>query len=578
MSMRLCRASIPISALVLLALQVRPALAAWPTDPTVNVPLCTATGAQSYPDAARDASGGIIVAWDDQRSGPRDIYARRVDGNGTPRWTVDGVAVCTATGEQYEPKLVPDGSGGAIIAWTDWRGTAYDIYAQRVDSTGTTKWTANGVAICSAADFQADPELVADGSGGAIITWSDPRNGIDRIYAQKVNANGAPQWTANGLLLTTSVSGQARPVIVSDGAGGAIVGWEDYRNGEVDIFAQHVLANGGIDPAWPPAGRAVALSWGDQDAPVLAVDGSGGAIVSWAQWNGGTRDIVAKHLLASGVIDPAWPSAGRFLNSDFYDQAAPAIVADGAGGAVISWDDYRGPDRDIYAQHVLSSGAIDSTWTVGGTSLCLEAGDQVNPRMTADGAGGAVVTWEDHRADAGDIHAQHVLATGAVDAAWPTGGRALCTAALLQVRPAIVSDGAGGAVVAWEDRRSNAGPSGEDGDIYAQRVLSNGQLGDVPIGVSDGPQLDFALESPSPNPTRSGALLMRFTLPNSAAASLELFDVAGRRIAGREVGSLGAGHHTVDLAAGQKLRAGMYFVRLLNVRVARVRRVVVIEG
>jgi hypothetical protein len=92
----------PVPALVLLALLPQPAAAAWPTDPTVNVPVSVATGAQGYPQAAPDGSGGIIVAWDDQRGGTHDIYVRRVDGTGAPRWTAEGVAICTAAGDQYE--------------------------------------------------------------------------------------------------------------------------------------------------------------------------------------------------------------------------------------------------------------------------------------------------------------------------------------------------------------------------------------------------------------------------------------------------------------------------------------------
>ena len=41
-------------------------------------------------------------------------------------------------------------------------------------------------------------------------------------------------------------------VIVPDGAGGAIVTWQD---GATDIFAQHVLASGVLDPAFLAAGN-----------------------------------------------------------------------------------------------------------------------------------------------------------------------------------------------------------------------------------------------------------------------------------------------------------------------------------
>src|SRR5258708_21501097 len=78
--------------------------------------------------------------------------------------------------------------------------------------------------------------------------------------------------------------------------------------------------------------------------------------------------------------------------------------------------------------------------------VCTTAGEQNFPQTTSDGAGGAIITWEDPGASAG-IHAHHVLPSGVVDPAWPANGTALCTAPDHQVLPAIVSDGAGGAIV-----------------------------------------------------------------------------------------------------------------------------------
>src|SRR5687767_3817927 len=33
------------------------------------------------------------------------------------QWVADGVSVCGATGVQRSPDLVPDGSGGAVVFW-----------------------------------------------------------------------------------------------------------------------------------------------------------------------------------------------------------------------------------------------------------------------------------------------------------------------------------------------------------------------------------------------------------------------------------------------------------------------------
>lgn len=158
----------------------------------------------------------------------------------------------------------------------------------------------------------------------------------------------------------------------------------------------------------------------------------------------------------------------------------------------------------------------------------------------------------------GDVYAQHVLASGGIDAAWPTGGTALCTASGLQQHPRILADGSGGAIVTWYDGRVGINRD----DIYAQRVQANGQLGGTVVGVSAAADLDFALDPIHPNPSRGGALSIRFSLAHKASVTVELMDLAGRRLAARALGTLGPGRHTSDLAPADRVPAGLYFVRL----------------
>src|SRR6185436_16504359 len=88
------------------------------------------------------------------------------------------------------------------------------------------------------------------------------------------------------------------------------------------------------------------------------------------------------------------------------------------------------------------------------------------------------VSWYDSRSGNYDIYAQHALASGVVDGAWPADGRAVCIAVGDQVVPSIVSDGAGGMIVTWYDRRG-----GVDYDIYTQRIASSGYLGNPEISL-----------------------------------------------------------------------------------------------
>jgi len=95
---------------------------------------------------------------------------------------------------------------------------------------------------------------------------------------------------------------------------------------------------------------------------------------------------------------------------------------------------------------------------------------------------------------------------------------------------------------------------------------------DVPVAAT----VAFALDR-LPNPSFGGRLSVSFSLPSGERATLEVIDVSGRRAAVREVGSLGAGRHTIDLAAEHRLSAGIYFVRLMQGGRMAAARVAVIE-
>ncbi|MBI1796522.1 MAG: hypothetical protein HY076_08035 [Candidatus Eisenbacteria bacterium] len=83
----------------------------------------------------------------------------------------------------------------------------------------------------------------------------------------------------------------------------------------------------------------------------------------------------------------------------------------------------------------------------------------------------------------------------------------------------------------------------------------------APVGVTPPvARAELALAGAAPNP--AGARMeVAFALPDDRAARLELFDLGGRRVARRDVGSLGAGEHRVAFATAG-LAPGVYLVRL----------------
>lgn len=387
----------------------------WQAD---GIPILS-TGAQTYPQIVSDGAGGAIVAWMDYRasSANSDIYAQRIDGDGTPLWGTYGVPVCTAIYLQKYPCVVSDGAGGAIVAWEDFRaigGTA-DIYAQRVSAEGQAQWTADGVVVCGAQLDQLAPWADPDGAGGAVVVWNDFRDAENGVYAQRIDAAGAALWTADGIEMYAIVEGEQYPWIVGDGAGGAVVAWTDSRGGEKDVYAQRIGAAGAFE--WDANSVPVCSAGGDQVNPVIATDGAGGACVAWMDFRAGDWDVYAQRVSSGGTR--MWTSTGVPVSEGSPDQGHPVIVADGQGGAVIAWEgvDLAGGTSDnVYGQRLGSSG--ERLWPhdgpMDGTPVCEEPLCQLLPRVVPDGAGGAIFAWMDFRSDNWDIYAQRVRGSGGI--------------------------------------------------------------------------------------------------------------------------------------------------------------------
>jgi hypothetical protein len=251
---------------------------AWAAD---GIPVAAAT-VFAIPSAAAatahqvqaDGTGGVVVAWVDVRnedgSGNADIYAQRLDASGASLWTAGGLAICTRPHDQYQPMIATDGAGGAIFTWED-RGepppSSFQprIRAQRVDANGTPQWAENGVLVSD--HRSAEPRLVADDANGALVVF-EVRDAVTRdsrkgLFVQRLGAaTGERLWTDDDgyIAYDARLGGYCSngPLAVSDGAGGVIVSWRDCRfAGEVyhDRFAQRIS-----DQVLPPASSPASLS------------------------------------------------------------------------------------------------------------------------------------------------------------------------------------------------------------------------------------------------------------------------------------------------------------------------------
>lgn len=364
------------------------------------------------PNIVSDGNGGAFISVLRANINPGvdgdRVFVQHLDAGGSRLWGPFGVTICNVNAIGDSPEIVPDGNGGAIFVWWDVRhegGIYYDIFAQRVDLNGNTVWTDQGVPICRVDGAQSEPRAVTDGAGGAIIVWQDERDYTDiNIYSQRISVDGNVLWQTNGKKISQYDYHDQWPDMVSDGAGGAIVGWIRYSG---EIFAQRLNGNG--DFLWAP--EEISLETGNDMATRLraASDGSGGALFTWES---GVYSPRVQHVSVDGT--GLWPGNGTMVTTTPVIAYVPRIAGDGIGGAYVVWEDFRNgwSDRQIWGQYVDATG--NKMWDSEGIPVGNAPGTYKFEPKVAAGIDGAIATWFEDRITFGfdDILAQYISNAG----------------------------------------------------------------------------------------------------------------------------------------------------------------------
>ena len=444
---------------------------AWSHDPSQNNVVCDVTDAQGCPSIVHVGEGNTYVVWEDHREGHIRTFGQWLNCNGDPMWTPGGIPVTDTSSYQLSAVALPGPDLSCYVVWQDARTGNWRLMAQRMDPGGFQLWNPDGVPVCTDGTGQYGHMAVGDGSGGLIVAWVDNRGGeyTPDIYAQRIDQSGSPQWAPAGAAVCTLSSYQNLHGIAADGVGGAFITWLDDRAGvdSLDIYIEHVTSDGYREWGGPYGVRVCGATGWQFDGGVVA-DGAGGAFVVWRDDRAGT-DIYAQRVDAYGSL--LWGTNGTAVQATGYAEFSPVVIDDGDGGIVVAWLDGRAGDCDIYAQRVDRWGA--PLWSSGGAEVCTYGTYSEAPVLISDGAEGVVAVWEDYRPApiVADVYAQRLDDEG--NMLWDEDGVAVSTQMGRQEECVATSDGAGGVIAAWRLGSSE----NWEGDVYAQRLERNGYLG-----------------------------------------------------------------------------------------------------
>lgn len=420
------------------------------------------------PSMLPDGSGGIIVAYQVNRGNSGSTYLQRLGTDGDFLWGENGLELSTTqwgflgSGNTECSSLIDDGKGNVIAVYPSMDG----LKARKLDMAGNAVWSNVEVTVFSDRTLPRDFKAVSDFSGGVVIA----RFSKDNIELQRVDSNGMPLWNT---VIPAEVN---RFDITADAAGNTFIIWKDRPSySEGDIFVQMVDGDGTI--IWPSGGLRLTddenpgFVSGSFDHRLISV-GNDGVICTWAECiltenKGGIigHKLYVQRINREGEM--LWEPDGVLIIDWERPLEEPCIFGIDSGSILIVWEDIH----RIYGQKIDLSGNI--AWSEGGLEIMRIDEIMYYSAMT-DRTGGTVFVWNYTDKKNEYVGAQRMNSDGSN--LWGDEGIKVSTAspywAKYSVPARILHDGVGGFFISWasgikiKDRTSS----------YIQRVSVEGEL------------------------------------------------------------------------------------------------------
>jgi len=410
-----------------------------------------ASGTQFGPAvAASPAAPGYLVLFTNLSSTVvEDIVGQRVTISGALKGAAFVVSV--PLGNQKQPAMAFNSVDEEyLVVWHDQRDGDLNIYGQRVDLDGSV--LGPSFAICDESDIQLRPDVTYNlDTNQYLVIWEDRRADAD-IYGQRVNADGS----LDGDEIPIAGAGptaRRRPKVAFNPISGEYLVVYVYEEENNNIRGRRVPAAG--DPT--TAVINIATGTTDQNYPDVACrtkePGGGGYLVVWRDTDGMQRDIKGQRLNQTGGL------LEDELNIcvEASSQWSPAVAySPDDDRYLVAWPDDRDnatQGRNVYGRQVGGAGALYDAFAISTAS-----GDQAPVAVTyGSGSASYIVSWEDGRNSDADLYGQRVSGTGLLEATQSDTNDLLYGGSGEQASPVLAWGGdEERGLLAWEDGRNGA--------------------------------------------------------------------------------------------------------------------------
>jgi hypothetical protein len=207
------------------------------------------------PRILNDGADGAVVAWHDTRDGDFDSYVQRISPAGAVQFAANGLPASSEPGrQQLDPAIAMAPSGDIMMFFRNLDGaqSSQSTNLQRFDgTTGARMLGTNGVALLPFnGQFKGPPRAVAHATGAAAVVDRQPVLGnTDGTLEMLIADESGVLLTGAAIPVSTAASSKGRLNVNRDADGRTLVTWSDDRNGDEDIYAQIVNADGTLGAA-----------------------------------------------------------------------------------------------------------------------------------------------------------------------------------------------------------------------------------------------------------------------------------------------------------------------------------------
>ena len=305
---------------------------------------------ESSPVTASSSNGSSVAVWVHSFGNGSDLQAQRFNAQGFrvgPQMFIAGRVGVTMT----QPSVAMDAKGDFVVSWTQSPGNGgnSDVFAQKVNANGIE---VNGIVPVGTGTFaESQPSVAMDAEGDFVVAYTRlTNNTTPNVFAKVYNVNSQ-------LLSVTSVGGTKfrteAPSVAMTPSGQFDVAFEFLPTGAgSEVFAASYAFNGAQLSLVVIAGQS-----GTDQAPSIAMDNNGNAVIAYQQFDGNNWDIFANRFGASGAVSNPITIAATPRN-----EMIPSVALEGNGGAfVVAYQSFS----SVNVTEVNAANVVFSTQTAG---------------------------------------------------------------------------------------------------------------------------------------------------------------------------------------------------------------------